>query len=68
MESSAGSYVTTSTPLASEYVMTRVLASMGSPIGESAATPALSKDSGATAEEMSAIKGWWLFTAREQKL
>ena len=68
MESSAGSYVTTGTPLASEYVMTRVLARMGSPIGESAATPALSKDSGTMAREMSAIKGWWLFTARERKL
>ena len=68
MESSVVSYVTRDTPLASEYVMTRVLASMGSPISESAVAPALSMDSGATAEEMSAIKGWWPFTAGERKL
>jgi hypothetical protein len=67
MESSAGSYVTSDPILASEYVMTRGLVSMGSLISESAAAPALSRVPGATAEGMRASRGWRPFTARERK-
>jgi hypothetical protein len=68
MESNASSYVTSGALLASEYVMTQVLASVGSQISESAAAPALLRVPGATAEEMRANKGWRPFTARERKV
>jgi len=68
MESNAGSYVTTSPLFASEYMTTQVLVSAGSLISESAAAPALLRDPGATAGEMSANKGWRPFTARERKV
>jgi hypothetical protein len=68
MESRARSYVTSDPLLASEYVTTQVLTSVGSQISESAAAPALSRDSGVTAGETSANKGWRPFTARERKV
>jgi hypothetical protein len=68
MESRAVSYVTSDPLLASEYVTTQILVSAGSQISESAAAPALPRDPGATAREMSANKGWRPFTARERKV
>jgi len=68
MESNVDSCVTGSPLLASEYLTTQVLVSAGSRISESAAAPALLRDPGVTAGEMTANKGWRPFTAREQKV
>jgi hypothetical protein len=70
MESRPGSgfYVTSSPLVASEYVTAQVLVSMGSQTSESAAVPALLRNSEVAIGEMSADKAWRPFTARERKL
>ncbi len=68
MESRGGSYVTGGPLLASEYVTAQILVSVGLHIGESAAVPALLRDSEVAAGGMIANKGWRPFTARERKV
>ena len=61
------SYVTRSPLLASEYVTAQVLVSVGSLASETAAVPALPRNSKVEAGEMSAGKAWRPFTTGERK-